>query len=155
MGTRADPPVPAIPPGRDVDVTGGPSSRPEGAAPQDLGAGSPLVYAPASGTGLPAAGMADDRADGLSSQATGGETGDEGIARAQDEPLLAARPGDSPRPAARRAPLLALASRSDVTARVMSPCRRPPVNPRVSSPVRSRDVPMAGCDGDGATHARA
>ena len=74
MGARADPPVPASPPGGDVDLAGGPSARPGGPTPQDLGADPPLVYAPASGAGFPVAEMAEDRADDFSSQATGGET---------------------------------------------------------------------------------
>ena len=44
------------PPGGDVGVTGDTSPRPDGATLQDLGTGSPLVYAPACGTRPTAAG---------------------------------------------------------------------------------------------------
>ena len=45
VGSRVDPPVPATPPGGDIDGIGGAFPRLGSATPRNLGAGSPLVYA--------------------------------------------------------------------------------------------------------------
>ena len=150
VGARADPSTPTTPPGGDIDGAGESSTRPEGATPRGLGTGPPLVYAPLGGVGPPAVDMADDRADDRTSQAAGDGAGDEEVARAQDEPLLAARPRDSPCPAG------PVAGAGDPQRRGGSDDESmPPADPRAFSPIRSGDIPMAGCDGDGATPAPA
>ena len=144
MGVRGAPLAPAGPPGGDVNEAGGASPRPWGATPQDPGASSPLAYAPACGTGPTAAGVTADGADGLSNDATGGETGDEGVARAQDEPLLTARPQEPPRPTGTGADAGASGRRDDSGDETM-----PPVDPQAPSPAQTGDVPMVDGDGDG------
>ena len=114
-----------------------------------LGTWAPaLHWSTPCGSGPIVADMVVDRADDLSSQATGREIGDEGIARAQDEPLLAARTRDPPRPAGTAAGASAPGRRDGSGGESM-----PPVDPRASSPIRSGDVPMVDGDGDGVTPA--
>ena len=74
------------------------SPRPEGATPLGPDAGSPLVYACAADGGPSALGVAAGGADGLFSAAFDDDIDAEGLARAQDEPLLATRREDTPCP---------------------------------------------------------
>ena len=118
--------------------------RPEGATPPDPDAGPPLVYASAADGGPSALGVAAGGADGLSSDASDDGVDAGGFARAQDEPLLATRRGDSPCPMEAEtdeAPLGRLDGSGDESMPTVEPLATPPDQPG--------DVPMSGGEGVG------
>ena len=89
------------------------------------------------GVAPPAVDVADDRADDRLSQATGDGASDEGVARVQDEPLLAPRPGGS------SCPVGPVAGAGDPQCRGGSGDESmPPADPRASSPVHTGGPPQ-------------
>ena len=94
VGARADPLALDTPSADDDDGAEGTASRPRRTLSQDLDAGSPVAYAPLGGVAPPAVGVAADRPADRLGQVAGKSAVDEGLTRAQDEPLLAPRPAD-------------------------------------------------------------
>ena len=137
VGARADPSAPDTPPADGDDGAEEAASRPRRAMSQHLDANSPVAYAPLGGVAPPAIGVAGDRPIDRLGQIAGGGAADEGLALAQDEPLLAPRPANDIGDSQRRG------GSDDET--------MPPADPRASSPAPVGDVSMTGFGGDGDT----
>ena len=135
VGSRADPSTPDTPLADGDDGTEEAASRPRRAMSQHLDAGSPVAYAPLGGVAPPSVGVAGDRSADRLGRIAGSGAGDEGLAQAQDEPLLAPRSATDIGDSQRR-------DGSDDDA-------MPPVDPRAPSPAPVDDVSMTGFGGDG------